>query len=112
VGPVCLITGDEASAPEAVLDAAHLYSFAKTGEHLPRGGTLMRKDLHALFDADLIAVDPDDWTVWVSPALMAHTQYSRLAGIVACQAWRPHLDPHLLARRLTEARDLAERRNG
>lgn len=106
VGPVCLITGDDASAPDTVLDAAHLYSFAKTGEHLPRGGTLMRKDLHALFDADLIAVDPSDWTVWVSPALAAHSQYSQLAGKKASEAWRPHLDDDLLAKRLAAARDL------
>jgi hypothetical protein len=109
VGPICLITGDEGSTPDTVLDAAHLYSFAKTGEHIPQGGTLMRKDVHALFDADLIAVDPDDWTVWVSPALDAFDAYSFLRGKTACDAWRPHLDHKLLADRLVTARAKASR---
>jgi len=109
VGPICLITGDGGSTPDTVLDAAHLYSFAKTGEHLPQGGTLMRKDVHALFDADLIAVDPNNWTVWVSPALDAFDAYSFLRGKTACQAWRPHLDGKLLADRLATAHAKASR---
>jgi hypothetical protein len=54
-GETCAFTGP---APARALDAAHLYSYAAEQEHHEHGGLLLRKDLHHLFDAGLLAVDP------------------------------------------------------
>lgn len=51
----CAISGP---CPKEALDAAHLYSFATSGEHHEEGGLLLRKDLHQLFDLGCLAVEP------------------------------------------------------
>ncbi|MFQ6398971.1 HNH endonuclease [Nocardia sp. KC 131] len=56
-GPRCAFTGD---LPDSVLDACHLYSYAKVGKHHEHGGVLLRRDLHTLFDLGKIAVDQND----------------------------------------------------
>lgn len=66
-GEVCAVTG---SHPADVLDAAHLYSYATTPVHRERGGLLLRKDVHALFDAMLLTIDPQDARSHVAPALV------------------------------------------
>ena len=53
-GNVCAFTGIQ---PEEVLEAAHLYSYARIGEHKESGGILLRRDIHSLFDRGLIGVD-------------------------------------------------------
>lgn len=77
MGPICIFTGE---CPPAVLEAAHLYSFAKVGEHHEHGGFLMRRDLHRLFDLGLLAVQPKTLTVDVSNTLAGFPPYSGLAG--------------------------------
>jgi putative restriction endonuclease len=52
----CAITG-ERTLP--VLDAAHIRPFADLGPHRLENGLLLRKDLHALFDAGYITVSPE-----------------------------------------------------
>jgi putative restriction endonuclease len=52
----CVVTG-ERTLP--VLQAAHIRPFADVNEHDVRNGLLMRSDLHVLFDAGLVTVDPD-----------------------------------------------------
>lgn len=54
-GNLCAFTGRN---PEKVLEAAHLYSYAKDGKHRRGGGLLLRRDVHRLFDHGLLAVDP------------------------------------------------------
>lgn len=76
-GATCAFTGP---APEAVLDAAHLYSFAKVGEHRDHGGLLLRNDIHRLFDRGAISVDPAGWTVDVRDDVRAYAQYASLHG--------------------------------
>lgn len=51
----CAITG-ERTLP--VLDAAHIRPYAASGPHELRNGLLLRKDLHALFDAGYVTVTP------------------------------------------------------
>jgi putative restriction endonuclease len=51
----CAVTG-ERTLP--VLDAAHIRPFAAAGPHDLRNGLLLRKDLHALFDAGYVTVTP------------------------------------------------------
>lgn len=77
LGAVCVFTGP---APAAALEAAHLYSFAKSGEHHEYGGLLMRRDLHRLFDLGFIAINPRSLTMDVSPTLASYPMYSELDG--------------------------------
>lgn len=51
----CAITG-ERTLP--VLDAAHIKPYSLSGEHRVDNGLLLRKDLHALFDAGYVTVTP------------------------------------------------------
>ncbi|SDL76956.1 HNH endonuclease [Arthrobacter sp. ok362] len=77
LGPVCAMTG---IAPPAALEAGHLYSFAATGEHYEKGGLLLRRDIHRLFDAGQLAVDPKTLTIDVAPSVRDFPEYGRLHG--------------------------------
>lgn len=76
-GAVCAITG-----PCAVkaLEAAHLSPFATSESHDTTKGVLLRADVHRLFDARLITVDPDTWQVVVAESLTTIDTYARLEG--------------------------------
>jgi hypothetical protein len=76
-GNCCAFTGPQ---PPGALDAAHLYLFSETPVHDPRGGLLLRSDLHALFDRWLITVDPDHWTIDVGPDLEPYPALTALRG--------------------------------
>jgi putative restriction endonuclease len=54
-GRRCAVTG-ERTLP--VLDAAHIKPYSMNGEHRLDNGLLLRKDLHALFDAGYVTVTP------------------------------------------------------
>jgi putative restriction endonuclease len=54
-GRRCAVTG-ERTLP--VLDAAHIKPYSQHGEHRVENGLLLRKDLHALFDAGYVTVTP------------------------------------------------------
>jgi putative restriction endonuclease len=41
------------------LDAAHIRPFSEGGDHSVQNGILLRKDLHSLFDAGLVAFDSE-----------------------------------------------------
>ncbi|WP_067885324.1 HNH endonuclease signature motif containing protein [Nocardia vaccinii] len=72
----CAFTGD---LPETVLDACHLYSYAKVGKHHEHGGILLRRDLHTLFDRGEIAVDTND-LIDVSDHYRGFATYGELHG--------------------------------
>jgi hypothetical protein len=76
-GAECAVTGP---APEMVLDAAHLYSYATVGNHLDQGGILLRKDIHRLFDAGALAIDPSNMTIDLIDDLKTCPGYSPLQG--------------------------------
>jgi hypothetical protein len=76
-GPKCAFTGHQHTA---VLDAAHLYRYAKVGEHHKDGGMLLRKDLHRLFDLGMLSVDPTSTTLDVAPELKSFSDYADLHG--------------------------------
>lgn len=76
-GNVCAFTGIQ---PEEVLEAAHLYSYAKIGEHKESGGLLLRRDIHSLFDRGLLGVDTTSQTLWVSEQLAMFDEYVSLDG--------------------------------
>jgi hypothetical protein len=77
-GSACAVTGPQ---PLAILDAAHLYRFAKAPEHHLDGGLLLRADIHRLFDAFMLVVDTADWTVRLSPALLGYAGLADLEGL-------------------------------
>jgi ribosomal protein L37AE/L43A len=74
-GSTCAFTG---AAPDRVLEAGHLYSYAELGTHERHGGLMLRRDIHRLFDDGLLAVDPARLRVDVATDLALYPQYARL----------------------------------
>ncbi|MEU1995055.1 HNH endonuclease signature motif containing protein [Nocardia gamkensis] len=78
-GVRCAVTG---TCPVKVVQAAHLRAFA---EHETRDldeGLLLRSDLHQLFDAGLMAIDPMTRSVVLAPSMDHYPDYQKLAGTV------------------------------
>ncbi|MFF5424729.1 MULTISPECIES: HNH endonuclease [unclassified Streptomyces] len=76
-GEMCAVTGP---APACVLEAAHLYSYADSGEHHDFGGLLLRRDIHRLFDLGHLAIDPATGLLDADSSLDAYPDYARLHG--------------------------------
>jgi hypothetical protein len=76
-GEACAFTGPQ---PPGALQAAHLYLYSASPEHDPRGGLLLRCDLHALFDRWLMTIDPETWSIEVSPELAKYPSLAALDG--------------------------------
>lgn len=55
-GAVCMVTG---TAQASVIDAAHIVPYNGTSTNALSNGLLLRKDIHALFDAGLLTIGPD-----------------------------------------------------
>ena len=99
-GEACAFTGE---APARVLEAGHLYSYARLGVHHEHGGLLLRRDIHRLFDDGSLAVDPDNLRVDVSDDLESYPQYAGLHD--RRLRARPHVDQvEWLARHWAEHR--------
>jgi hypothetical protein len=64
-GAVCMVTG---TSHAAVIDAAHITPYNGTSTNALSNGLLLRKDIHALFDAGLLLVSPS-LVISVSTAL-------------------------------------------
>lgn len=75
-GCKCAVTGE---AIAEIIEAAHIVAHAKVGVNHTDNGLLLRSDVHKLFDANLLAVNPDSLKVVVAPALKG-TWYAGLAG--------------------------------
>lgn len=61
------------------LDAAHKVGRDwRKGHNTAEDGYLLRKDLHALYDANLLKIG-DDGTVWIDPTINAH--YGMFSGL-------------------------------
>lgn len=76
-GDACQITG---CTVMAVVQACHLVPVSAKGTDEAENGLLLRVDLHVLFDANLIAVEPDTLVVHVAPEL-ARTEYAQYQGV-------------------------------
>jgi hypothetical protein len=74
----CAVTGCDF---EAILDAAHIQPFRGDESNHISNGLLLRKDIHALFDRDLIAFGENN-EVQMSPALDRSNFGSQLRGLV------------------------------
>lgn len=71
----CVFTG---CAISEALEAVHIDPYENRSQHNPRNGLLMRKDLHALFDRSLIAVNPRSLLLEVAPSLRLYREYGDL----------------------------------
>jgi len=76
-GEACAFTGPQ---PPGALEAAHLYFYSENPEHDLKGGLLLRRDLHALFDRWLITIDPDTWSIRIAPELRLYSDLAKLDG--------------------------------
>lgn len=74
-GGKCAITRCDA---EPALEAAHIKPYRGDHLHHTQNGLLLRADIHTLFDAHLIAIDPIDLKVIVAKELVG-TVYKALA---------------------------------
>lgn len=71
----CAVTG--CSVVEA-LEAAHIQPFSENGSDKLENGLLLRGDLHRLFDAHLVAIEPETLKIVISKNLVA--DYGSLMG--------------------------------
>lgn len=62
----CAITREK-TVP--VLEAAHIEPYAKSQNHLPSNGLLLKSDIHKLFDEGLVSITPEDLKFHVSSLL-------------------------------------------
>ena len=60
------------------LEAAHISPYARSFLSAPTNGLLLRRDVHALFDADLLGIDPD-YRIRLSPRI-SDDAYAALDG--------------------------------
>jgi len=66
-GGQCVISG---CSVLDVLEAAHIKPYRGEPDNHLDNGLLLRSDLHTLFDADLLGIEPETLTVLVHPSLM------------------------------------------
>lgn len=76
-GLSCAVTGP---CPAEALEAAHLLPFATHETHHVDEGLLLRTDVHRLFDAGQIAINPKTLTVELASGLMDYPPYAALDG--------------------------------
>lgn len=73
----CCITGYDVAI---ALIACHIEPHHQSGNNDSSNGLLLRADIHALWDNNMIGIDPDDLTVHINKALIK-TTYAFLNGI-------------------------------
>ncbi len=76
-GECCAITG--CSIVE-LLDACHIQPFSESGNCLVENAILLRSDIHDLFDANLLAIDPQSKEIKIH-AKITDPNYVCLNGI-------------------------------
>ena len=62
-----------------VLEAAHIVPYNGEATNHVQNGLLLRSDIHTLFDLELLSINPDDYTVVISPNLKS-SSYANFAG--------------------------------
>lgn len=94
-GAVCMVTG---TAHAGVIDAAHIVPYNGASTNTLNNGLLLRKDIHALFDAGLLAIGPD-LVVYVG-AGVEDPLYRSLDGKELTLTAAPKMSKEALRRRL------------
>ena len=75
-GKRCAVTG--CSVPE-VLEAAHIIPYTGHASNHVCNGLLLRRDIHQLFDALLITIEPESHSIVIAPRLRG-TLHEKLVG--------------------------------
>lgn len=86
-GLSCAVTGP---CPAEALEAAHLLPYSLHESHNVAEGLLLRTDIHRLFDAGHIAINPDTLSVEIDASLSQYPLYKSLHGRKLTQT--PSLD--------------------
>lgn len=76
-GGRCCISG--CAIPEA-LEGAHIEPYTGPTSDHPQNGLLLRRDLHALFDAGLLRVEPKSRAIHLDPRVADSPDYKELDG--------------------------------
>lgn len=85
----CAISGTDVAT---VLQAAHINPYRGSKSQVVQNGILLRADLHLLYDAHLISVEPDTHAVILSERL-AESDYAAFHLRRLCTTVRPELSP-------------------
>lgn len=75
-GTVCMLSGCRVA--EAI-EASHIIPYRGENDNHQANGLLLRRDLHALFDADLLGIEPVTLRITVHPHLSG-SEYARFKG--------------------------------
>lgn len=78
---------------EAVLQAAHVYPYRGEGSQVVSNGMLLRADIHQLYDAHLLTVDPGDYHVRLSDSIKGGI-YGKYNGATINVPNDPSLQPN------------------
>jgi hypothetical protein len=78
----CAVTG---TSVERLVEAAHVRPYSEDGESRVSNGILLRSDIHALFDASLLGIEPIEgesgvYRVRLSPSLLCEADYWKFNG--------------------------------
>lgn len=99
-GGRCCITG--CNVGEA-LDGAHIQPYMGPSFDHPQNGLLLRRDLHALFDAGLLTVEPASRRIHFDPRVRVFHEYRNLDGRTLLEPAPPH-QRHRPSRRALQLR--------
>lgn len=86
----CAVSG---TSVERVLEAAHIKPYSAAGESKVSNGLLLRSDIHALFDAHLLSVDPKSLLVRVSRSLKDVPEYWKFDRVKLNTPEDPRCEP-------------------
>lgn len=75
---VCAVIGP---CQAETVEAAHIRVFAKHGIHELRDGISLRADIHQLFGAGRVAIDPDKLVLITHPGLDRYPNWSRAVAL-------------------------------
>lgn len=76
-GNRCAVSG---CSTAAALQAAHIEAFSGMHSHRISNGLPLRADLHNLFDADLLGIDPDTKQIHLHPEIATAGDYANIDG--------------------------------
>jgi len=75
-GAQCMLTGCDVLT---AIEASHICPYKGEKDNHIENGILLRRDLHSLYDADLIGIHPDTLEIFLDPSLN-NTSYAQYAG--------------------------------
>lgn len=93
-GSKCAVTGADV---EQCLEAAHITDYSGPKSNSVNNGILLRADLHSLFDAGLIGIDPKSNLVKIAPTILGTNTANSLANSKLLATANPKARPNVKA---------------